>query len=121
MAFRSWSDGPSPAAIDRGGRPPSDLSWIKNRRGLVTGGHDQTLIGLDLEPDPKAAPVAAVDRNRCRNVFQKNECSSAHVAAVGLQKKWPLILAGRKPGAVVENPSIAAIGGVPDRVRTLRL
>ena len=76
---------------------------------------------VDLEADAQAAPVTSVDDDRGRKVFHQAEIAAAHVAPVGLQQERLLVAPGGEPGAVIEDPAVAAISRIPDGIGTLRL
>src|SRR5262245_15178163 len=99
-----------------------DVSGFRVRRFAASRNDRREFFSslLDLEPDPEATPMAAIDRDRGRDILHQDEFASAHIAAIGLQQELPLIAPGRKPGPVVEYPAVAAVGGIPDRVGSLR-
>src|SRR6185369_6972364 len=70
----------------------------------------------DLVAAPDAAPVSAFDDDRRGGVLHQREVAAAHVAAIGLHHERLLAAAGLEADAVVEDPTVAAVGGVPHHV-----
>src|SRR5215204_172268 len=77
-----------------------------------------------LEPvgGTEAAPVAAFDADRHVDLAHHHGVAVAHVAGVALDQIGALVAPGGKPGRVVEDTAVAAVGGVPgDVARPLRV
>ena len=64
----------------------------------------------------EAAPVAAEDADGSIHLLHHHDLAAAHVAGIGLHDERPGGARGRDAGAIVENPLVACIGGVPHRI-----
>jgi hypothetical protein len=61
--------------------------------------------------------MPATDPDRHIDLAHHDRAAVTHVARVTLDQ-----IGGSKPGGVVENPTIAAVGGIPDHIAgTLRM
>jgi hypothetical protein len=66
--------------------------------------------------------MPATDPDRHIDLAHHDRAAVTHVARVTLDQIGALIAGGSKPGGVVENPTIAAVGGIPDHIAgTLRM
>src|SRR6202035_4623127 len=66
------------------------------------------------------APVAAANVDRRRGVLHQHEIAATHVAPIGLQQKRLGVRRHLLPRPILEQPPVAAIGVVPDRIGSLR-
>src|ERR1700722_18929941 len=71
--------------------------------------------------DAEGAPVAAPDKDGGGQVFDQHEIAAAHVTAIGLEQKALRVVGNLLHGAVVVDAPVAAVGGIPDGIVTLRL
>ena len=61
--------------------------------------------------------MPTADKNRRGEILHQNEIAAAHVAPIGLQQKGFAIGRHLLHRAIIEQPLVAAIRIVPDRVR----
>src|SRR5580704_950015 len=73
-------------------------------------GHSQLVGGTE------SAPVPPLDADRYVDLAHHHGDAVTHVAGVALDQIGALITTCGKPGRVVENPAVAAVGGVPGDV-----
>src|SRR5580704_18189879 len=67
----------------------------------------------ELVGGAESAPVPPLDADRHVDLAHHHGDAVTHVAGVALDQISALVAASRKSGGVVENPAVAAVGGVP--------
>src|ERR1700761_6888511 len=99
--------------------PASSMEMVKACSSVGEKGCTGSSGGA--EADAESAPVTATHKDRGRKILDQHEISTPHIAAIGLEEKTLGIVRDLFYGAVVVDPPVATIRGVPYRVFALGL